>query len=86
MQPTSESVLIVPGIEGKTELTVGVLADTHLPFRLKRLPGEIMDIFRGVDLILHAGDVDQLGVPYSPWRKWLHCMPCAATSTSSQLN
>lgn len=60
MQPTSESVLIVPAIEGKPELTVGVLADTHLPFRLKRLPGEIVDIFRGVDLILHAGDVDQL--------------------------
>lgn len=41
-------------------LTVGVLADTHLPYRLKALPPEIADVFRGVDLILHAGDVDRL--------------------------
>ncbi len=55
-----KSVVSVPGIEGKSSLTVGVLADTHLPFRLKRLPDQIPDLFRGVDLILHAGDVDQL--------------------------
>jgi putative phosphoesterase len=45
-----------PGI-----VTVGVLSDTHLPYRLKRLPDEIFHIFRGVDLILHAGDVDRIG-------------------------
>jgi predicted phosphodiesterase len=60
MCPTHDSVLIVPGLEGKSALTVGVLADTHLPFRLKHLPNEVVHIFRGVDLILHAGDVDQL--------------------------
>jgi predicted phosphodiesterase len=53
-------VVRVPGIEGKASLTVGVLADTHLPFRLKRLPDQIPDLFRGVDMIVHAGDVDQL--------------------------
>jgi predicted phosphodiesterase len=37
-----------------------VLADTHLPFRLKQLPMQLLTIFRGVDLILHAGDVDQM--------------------------
>jgi putative phosphoesterase len=37
---------------------IGVLADTHLPHRAKGLPAEILRIFQGVDLILHAGDVD----------------------------
>ncbi|MCS7261412.1 MAG: metallophosphatase family protein [Anaerolineae bacterium] len=50
----------VPGISDKSELTIGVLADTHLPFRLKRLPTQLLTIFRDVDLILHAGDVDQM--------------------------
>jgi hypothetical protein len=27
---------------------------------MRRLPGEILDIFRDVDLILHAGDVDRI--------------------------
>jgi uncharacterized protein len=58
--PTISHAVPVPGIAGKTELTVGILADTHLPFRLKRLPDEIVRLFRGVDLILHAGDVDHM--------------------------
>jgi len=37
---------------------VGVLSDTHLPYRMKNLPPEVMRAFSGVDLILHAGDVD----------------------------
>lgn len=43
----------------KSEVTIGVLADTHLPFRAKQLPAEIFPILRDVDLFLHAGDVDQ---------------------------
>lgn len=39
-------------------LTIGLLSDTHIPHRLKRLPGTVLDAFAGVDLILHAGDVD----------------------------
>jgi predicted phosphodiesterase len=58
--PTILHTVPVPGIDGKTELTVGILADTHLPFRLKRLPDEVACLFRGVDLILHAGDVDHM--------------------------
>lgn len=60
MPTASHNLETVPGTEGKTSLTVGVLADTHLPFRLKHLPPAILQIFQGVDLILHAGDVDQL--------------------------
>lgn len=39
---------------------VGVLSDTHLPYRLRHLPDQIFHIFRDVDLILHAGDVDRI--------------------------
>jgi putative phosphoesterase len=44
---------------GQPKLVVGVLADTHLPYRLASLPPAICHIFHGVDLILHAGDVDE---------------------------
>lgn len=43
----------------KPLITIGVLSDTHLPYRMSALPTEIFDIFAGVDLILHAGDVDE---------------------------
>jgi uncharacterized protein len=46
--------------ESASTLTVGVLADTHLPYRLKALPSRIGQLFKDVDLILHAGDVDQI--------------------------
>lgn len=39
-------------------LTVGLLSDTHVPYRLKRLPEAALDALTGVDVILHAGDVD----------------------------
>lgn len=39
-------------------LTVGLLSDTHIPHRLKRLPDAALDALAGVDVILHAGDVD----------------------------
>jgi putative phosphoesterase len=37
---------------------IGVVADTHCPGFLERLPSALFDALRGVDLILHAGDVD----------------------------
>lgn len=39
-------------------LTIGLLSDTHVPHRLKRLPDTALDALAGVDLILHAGAVD----------------------------
>jgi hypothetical protein len=39
-------------------LTIGLLSDTHIPHRLKRMPDAVLDALAGVDLILHAGDVD----------------------------
>ncbi|GAB4537027.1 MAG: metallophosphoesterase family protein [Anaerolineae bacterium] len=41
-------------------VTLGVLSDTHLPYRLRRLPDQVLHIFKDVDLILHAGDVDRI--------------------------
>lgn len=43
-------------------MTIGVLADTHIPFRARRLPEPVFEAFRGVDLILHAGDLNVLAV------------------------
>ncbi len=37
---------------------VGVIADTHVPQRLKHLPPGIAQAFEGVQLILHAGDIN----------------------------
>jgi putative phosphoesterase len=41
---------------------VGLIADTHMPDRLAELPRAIFDVLRGVDLLLHAGDVGELRV------------------------
>ena len=38
-------------------MRIGVLADTHHPEFLDRLPRRLFETFKGVDLILHAGDV-----------------------------
>ena len=42
-------------------LIVGLLSDTHIPHRLRVLPEAVLDALAGVDLILHAGDVDHPG-------------------------
>ncbi len=36
---------------------LGVVADTHIPDRLKALPTHLFELLAGVDLILHAGDI-----------------------------
>ncbi len=41
---------------------IGVISDTHIPERWAALPEAVLSIFRGVDLILHAGDVGDLAV------------------------
>lgn len=43
-------------------VTIGLLSDTHMPLRLRRLPASLADVFAGVDLLLHAGDVGRLAV------------------------
>ena len=36
---------------------IGVVADSHCPEFLDRLPARIFEVLQGVDLILHAGDI-----------------------------
>lgn len=43
-------------------MRIGVISDTHVPVRARALPGEVFEIFAGVDLILHAGDLITLNV------------------------
>lgn len=38
-------------------MLVGIIADTHIPHRLKAVPPAVFEIFNEVDLILHAGDI-----------------------------
>ena len=38
-------------------MRIGLISDTHIPDVAKALPEEIAEAFRGVDLILHAGDI-----------------------------
>jgi len=40
---------------------VGVVADTHCPEFLDKLPDRLFEILAGVDLILHAGDINSQG-------------------------
>lgn len=43
-------------------MIVGVLSDTHVPSAVQSLPSVIFDIFKDVELILHAGDIVELSV------------------------
>jgi hypothetical protein len=41
---------------------IGVISDTHIPDRSEHIPQVILDAFKQVDLIVHAGDLVNLGV------------------------
>jgi putative phosphoesterase len=41
--------------------TIGIISDTHLPDG-RQLPQSIISVLKGVDLILHAGDIISLSV------------------------
>lgn len=43
-------------------MIIGVISDTHIPDSADRIPVEIFDIFKEVDLIIHAGDLTSLEV------------------------
>jgi len=42
-------------------MRIGLISDTHMPSGEWKLSPRILDVFQGVDLILHAGDI------YTPW-------------------
>ncbi len=41
---------------------IGVISDTHIASKNEHLPQVVLDIFKHVDLIIHAGDIVNLGV------------------------
>ena len=43
-------------------MKIGIIADTHIPELSPVLPARIAETFRGLDIILHAGDVCELAV------------------------
>lgn len=43
-------------------MLIGVISDTHIPSRSYEIPEKVFEVFKGVDLILHAGDVETPGV------------------------
>ncbi len=42
-------------------MLIGLLSDTHIAFRSQACPHQVLEAFKGVDLILHMGDV------WVPW-------------------
>ena len=41
---------------------VGLISDTHIPTKAKRLPLKVFEVFKNADFIIHAGDLVQLEV------------------------
>lgn len=41
---------------------VGLISDTHIPTRANAIPEKIFEVFRGLSLIVHAGDLIQFNV------------------------
>lgn len=38
-------------------MLIGLISDTHIPEIAPTLPSKVKEVFKGVDLILHAGDI-----------------------------
>jgi putative phosphoesterase len=38
-------------------MRIGLISDTHILHEAKALPPQVKEVFKGVDLILHAGDI-----------------------------
>ena len=41
-------------------MKIGVIADTHIPDAMSSLPSRVTEVFRNMDIILHAGDICDL--------------------------
>ncbi|HLS90245.1 MAG TPA: metallophosphoesterase family protein [Limnochordia bacterium] len=45
-----------------TPTRIGVISDTHIPYRARAIPPIVYELFQGVSMILHAGDLVRLDV------------------------
>ncbi|HTX60907.1 MAG TPA: YfcE family phosphodiesterase, partial [Methanobacterium sp.] len=43
-------------------MLIGVISDTHIPERADKIPEIVFELFKDVDMILHAGDLVSLDV------------------------
>ncbi len=43
-------------------MKIGVISDTHIPDKAGDIPNKVLDEFKGVDMIIHAGDLVNLSV------------------------
>ncbi len=43
-------------------MKIGVIADTHIPVNADTIPKKVLEAFKGVDIIIHAGDLVDLSV------------------------
>jgi len=41
---------------------IGVISDTHIPDRASQIPGQIIEDFKNVDMVIHVGDLVDLSV------------------------
>ncbi len=43
-------------------MIIGLISDTHIPDRADNIPPTVLEIFKNVDLIIHAGDLTSMEV------------------------
>jgi putative phosphoesterase len=43
-------------------MLIGVISDTHIPERAQKIPEIVFEVFKDVDMILHAGDLVSIDV------------------------
>jgi putative phosphoesterase len=61
--PQPRTRFLPPGVaDDQVAACLGLVSDTHMPQRLDALPPALFAALRGVDLLLHAGDVGDLSV------------------------
>ena len=41
---------------------IGLISDTHMPMRYRKIPARIFELLEGVDMVIHAGDIGELWV------------------------
>jgi putative phosphoesterase len=44
------------------QLLIGVISDTHIPHRMKEMPPFVYEQLHGCDVILHAGDLEDIHI------------------------
>jgi putative phosphoesterase len=43
-------------------MLIGLISDTHIPDHAKKLPEQLKEVFNGVEMIFHCGDIYSLSV------------------------